>query len=75
MTILDAFQPKVFTDENGIKTIIEYRENEDGRKVKVIRDSWTLKWLQWSTNMHVKGYAKNSFKAGDRTRQQSCGTA
>lgn len=39
MTILDAFQPKVFTDENGIKTIIEYRENEDGRKVKVIRDS------------------------------------
>ncbi|KAL0090089.1 eukaryotic translation initiation factor 3 subunit G-domain-containing protein [Phycomyces blakesleeanus] len=33
----DAFQPKAFTDENGIKTIIEYRENEDGKKVKVTR--------------------------------------
>ncbi|KAG2220285.1 hypothetical protein INT45_009900 [Circinella minor] len=33
----DAYQPKVFTDENGIKTIIEFRENEDGKKVKVTR--------------------------------------
>ncbi|KAI7870805.1 eukaryotic translation initiation factor 3 subunit G-domain-containing protein [Spinellus fusiger] len=33
----DAFQPMAFTDENGIKTVIEYRENEDGRKVKVTR--------------------------------------
>ncbi|KAI9490936.1 eukaryotic translation initiation factor 3 subunit G-domain-containing protein [Zychaea mexicana] len=33
----DAFQPKVFTDENGIKTIVEFRENEDGKTVKVTR--------------------------------------
>ncbi|KAI9263118.1 eukaryotic translation initiation factor 3 subunit G-domain-containing protein [Phascolomyces articulosus] len=33
----DAYAPKVFTDENGIKTIIEFRENEDGKKVKVTR--------------------------------------
>ncbi|KAI8147840.1 eukaryotic translation initiation factor 3 subunit G-domain-containing protein [Fennellomyces sp. T-0311] len=33
----DAYQPKVFTDENGIKTIVEFRDNEDGKKVKVTR--------------------------------------
>lgn len=33
--LTDAYQPKVFTDENGIKTIVEFRENEDGKKVKV----------------------------------------
>ncbi|KAI9313922.1 eukaryotic translation initiation factor 3 subunit G-domain-containing protein [Dichotomocladium elegans] len=33
----DAFQPKVISDENGVKTIVVYRENEDGRRVKVTR--------------------------------------
>ncbi|SAM00138.1 hypothetical protein [Absidia glauca] len=30
----DPYQPKVFTDENGIKNIIEYKENDAGKKVK-----------------------------------------
>lgn len=33
---IDAFQPKVISDENGIKTIVVYRDNEDGKRVKVI---------------------------------------
>ncbi|KAF7729219.1 translation initiation factor eIF3 subunit g [Apophysomyces ossiformis] len=33
----DAFQPQVYTDENGIKVIVEYRENDDGKRVKVTR--------------------------------------
>ncbi|KAI8340722.1 eukaryotic translation initiation factor 3 subunit G-domain-containing protein [Chlamydoabsidia padenii] len=33
----DPYQPKVFTDENGIKNIIEYKENDAGKKVKVTR--------------------------------------
>ncbi|KAI8376338.1 eukaryotic translation initiation factor 3 subunit G-domain-containing protein [Radiomyces spectabilis] len=33
----DAYQTQVFTDENGIKTIIDYRENDDGKRVKVTR--------------------------------------
>jgi hypothetical protein len=32
---LDPYQPKVFTDENGVKNIIEYKENDAGKKVKV----------------------------------------
>lgn len=28
-------QPQTFTDANGITTTIEYRTNEDGKKVKV----------------------------------------
>ncbi|CAO3639926.1 unnamed protein product [Cunninghamella blakesleeana] len=33
----DPYQPKVFTDENGIKHIIEYKENDAGKKVKITR--------------------------------------
>ncbi|KAI8336129.1 eukaryotic translation initiation factor 3 subunit G-domain-containing protein [Chlamydoabsidia padenii] len=33
----DPYQPKVFTDENGIKNIIEYKENDAGKKVKITR--------------------------------------
>ncbi|RUP49004.1 eukaryotic translation initiation factor 3 subunit G-domain-containing protein [Jimgerdemannia flammicorona] len=33
----DSFAPQIFTDENGIKTIIEYRLNDDGKKVKITR--------------------------------------
>ncbi|KAI8091141.1 eukaryotic translation initiation factor 3 subunit G-domain-containing protein [Gilbertella persicaria] len=33
----DNFQPQVYTDEDGNKVIIEYRENDDGKKVKVTR--------------------------------------
>lgn len=32
---LDSFQPQMYTDEDGNKVIIEFRENEDGKKVKV----------------------------------------
>lgn len=35
--ILDSYQPQNFTDEDGNKVIIEYRENEDGKKVKVYK--------------------------------------
>ncbi|CEP16669.1 hypothetical protein [Parasitella parasitica] len=31
----DAFQPQTYTDEDGNKVIIEFRENENGKKVKV----------------------------------------
>ncbi|KAI8350369.1 eukaryotic translation initiation factor 3 subunit G-domain-containing protein [Blakeslea trispora] len=31
------FQSQVYTDEDGNKVIIEYRENDDGKKVKVTR--------------------------------------
>ncbi|CDS12438.1 hypothetical protein LRAMOSA04632 [Lichtheimia ramosa] len=33
----DVFQPKVISDENGVKTIVVYRDNEDGKRVKVTR--------------------------------------
>ncbi|CAO3691706.1 unnamed protein product [Umbelopsis ramanniana] len=33
----DAFQTQVYTDENGLKVIVEYRDNDDGKKVKVTR--------------------------------------
>ncbi|GAA5808914.1 hypothetical protein MFLAVUS_002313 [Mucor flavus] len=33
----DSYQPQVYTDDDGNKVIIEYRENEDGKKVKVTR--------------------------------------
>ncbi|OBZ90358.1 Eukaryotic translation initiation factor 3 subunit G [Choanephora cucurbitarum] len=33
----ESFQPQVYTDEDGNKVIIEYRENDDGKKVKVTR--------------------------------------
>ncbi|KAI8992161.1 eukaryotic translation initiation factor 3 subunit G-domain-containing protein [Mycotypha africana] len=33
----DSFQPQVYTDEDGNKVVIEYRENDDGKKVKVTR--------------------------------------
>lgn len=32
---IDVFQPKVISDENGVKTIVVYRDNEDGKRVKV----------------------------------------
>jgi len=34
--ISDAFQTQVYTDENGLKVIVEYRDNDDGKKVKVL---------------------------------------
>ncbi|KAI8083005.1 eukaryotic translation initiation factor 3 subunit G-domain-containing protein [Halteromyces radiatus] len=33
----DPYQSKVFTDENGIKHIVEYKENDAGKKVKITR--------------------------------------
>ncbi|KAI8060220.1 eukaryotic translation initiation factor 3 subunit G-domain-containing protein [Gongronella butleri] len=33
----DPYQTKIFTDENGIKHIIEFRENDAGKKVKITR--------------------------------------
>ncbi|ORX53983.1 translation initiation factor 3, RNA-binding subunit [Hesseltinella vesiculosa] len=33
----DPYQTKIFTDENGIKHIIEYRDNDFGKKVKITR--------------------------------------
>ncbi|ORZ26222.1 eukaryotic translation initiation factor 3 subunit G-domain-containing protein [Absidia repens] len=33
----DPYQPKVFTDENGIKNIVEYKENDAGKKIKITR--------------------------------------
>ncbi|KAI8637619.1 eukaryotic translation initiation factor 3 subunit G-domain-containing protein [Parasitella parasitica] len=33
----DSFQPQMYTDEDGNKVIIEYRDNDDGKKVKVTR--------------------------------------
>ncbi|KAI9276276.1 eukaryotic translation initiation factor 3 subunit G-domain-containing protein [Sporodiniella umbellata] len=33
----DSFQPQVYTDEDGNKVIIEFRDNDDGKKVKVTR--------------------------------------
>ncbi|KAI9267357.1 eukaryotic translation initiation factor 3 subunit G-domain-containing protein [Sporodiniella umbellata] len=33
----DSQLPQVYTDEDGNKVIIEYRENDDGKKVKVTR--------------------------------------
>ncbi|KAG2199057.1 hypothetical protein INT46_007253 [Mucor plumbeus] len=33
----DSFQPQMYTDEDGNKVIIEFRENEDGKRVKVTR--------------------------------------
>ncbi|KAI7893776.1 eukaryotic translation initiation factor 3 subunit G-domain-containing protein [Mucor mucedo] len=33
----DSYQPQVYTDDDGNKIIIEFRENEDGKKVKVTR--------------------------------------
>lgn len=32
---IENFQSQVYTDEDGNKVIIEYRENDDGKKVKV----------------------------------------
>ncbi|KAI9302476.1 eukaryotic translation initiation factor 3 subunit G-domain-containing protein [Cunninghamella echinulata] len=34
---IHPYQSKVFTDENGIKHIIEYKENDAGKKVKITR--------------------------------------
>ncbi|KAG1046799.1 hypothetical protein G6F43_010728 [Rhizopus delemar] len=33
----DSFQPQIYTDDDGNKVIIEYRDNDDGKKVKVTR--------------------------------------
>jgi len=33
----EGFSSKTFTDENGIKTVVEFRINDDGKKVKVTR--------------------------------------
>ncbi|CEG69608.1 Putative Eukaryotic translation initiation factor 3 subunit G [Rhizopus microsporus] len=33
----ESFQPQIYTDDDGNKVIIEYRDNEDGKKVKVTR--------------------------------------
>ncbi|KAI7907748.1 eukaryotic translation initiation factor 3 subunit G-domain-containing protein [Cokeromyces recurvatus] len=33
----DSLQPQVYTDEDGNKVIVEFRVNEDGKKVKVTR--------------------------------------
>ncbi|CAO3704083.1 unnamed protein product [Rhizopus stolonifer] len=33
----ESYQPQVYTDDDGNKVIVEYRDNEDGKKVKVTR--------------------------------------
>ncbi|KAG0745985.1 hypothetical protein G6F57_008845 [Rhizopus arrhizus] len=33
----ESFQPQIYTDNDGNKVIIEYRDNEDGKKIKVTR--------------------------------------
>ncbi|KAI8986317.1 eukaryotic translation initiation factor 3 subunit G-domain-containing protein [Pilobolus umbonatus] len=34
---VDTLQPQVYTDDDGNKVIIEFRDNDDGKKVKVTR--------------------------------------
>ncbi|KAL1916794.1 uncharacterized protein VTP21DRAFT_5498 [Calcarisporiella thermophila] len=63
---LDQFQPQIFTDENGLKTVIEYRINDDGKKVKITRKIRT-KLVQEHVNRAVaerKKWAKFGQEAG-----------
>ncbi|KAI9291263.1 translation initiation factor 3, RNA-binding subunit [Neoconidiobolus thromboides FSU 785] len=34
---LDRYAPKSYTDENGLKVFIEYKDSDDGKKIKVTR--------------------------------------